>query len=1468
MQLEWFKKGQAPALVTAAKTVSVLAAFITLSACNPLGDSSRSDPSFGSSRRSVATPTPTPGSLLGLTYGTSALTFTKNKTYPTSVTYSPSLTQGTPTGYSVLYGEGFDAGISSLLSFNTTTGVFMGAASFTPTTIMSAKTVTITANDTVTLSTSTTTIAVAVEGTSAGSSTVATSAATVIANNTTTATITVTLKSSTGEGVPGQLVTLTSVRGLDTIAPASAGSDTTDASGVATFTVKSAEAGSAQLVATDSTDTVVVTQTTTVTFVSDTPATTFSSIAATGSTVVGSSSTVTITIRDPLNNPIVGIVPIFSASGTGNTVGACSASNASGISTCTLSSTVAGVKNLAITSPAALTSETTTATFTAGAVSLSQSTVTLSAASVASGGTVVATLTALDAYGNPVSSGLGAVVFTPASHSTGSFSGTAVQSTNTFTDTFTASSAGSVNISATIGGSALTSAAAALTVTASGATKLAFTTAPSATGTAGSNLGTQPVVTIQDSGSNTVTGSSANVTLAVYSDSACTVVAATTPDASSSIAGTATLAATSGVATFAGIKINLAQSALYLKASSGALTTACSSLINVSPGAYDVTKSEVTAASASVTSGSAVVATLTAKDAYGNLNPSGLPAVGSIAFTSSVVGGTGTFGAITGVYTSSFTGVLAGSVTLGATISGAAVSNNASVTVNASSINSLEFTTSPSTTGNADTALASQPVIAGKDANGNTVSSYASAVTLSAYSDTSCAVSVASGLSATTNPVTASSGVATFAGLTILKTNVQSIKADDGTRSVCFNTLAISAGAAASVAISSGDAQSGTAGSAITSFVAIVKDLNNNVKSGSTVSWAVTAGGGSLSSASNSSDTSGLSSSTLTLGTTAGANTVTATVGALTPATFNATGTAGAATKLAFTTHPPATGTVGTNLSAQPVVTVQDANNNTVTTSTDSVTLAVYSNSNCSTAAATAPDASSSIAGTATVNAISGVTTFAGIKVNLAQPELYLRASSGALTTACSSAINVSAGTLSDSVSTFTVSGSVSSIASGATATLLITPKDAFGNVRTGVVTASNSGGTSTGTYAATTGPSSGVYSIVFTGGTAGTATTITAEVGGVSLTATQSMTVTGGGPSTPTITSVSAPSNGTYVCSGGRCDQLIFSIDFSEAVTVTGTPQFVMNLGGFQNVYANYSSGSGSTTLNFMYELIAADFDSDGMALSSFQLNGGTIKSGSNVDADLTMSLPDISGILVTASDVPSTTLDQVNNDNSREVSSEARPTSIVYFMSGGRLVCAGSVIDVRYVLIAAHCVDGLDPASTSVWFGSVRARDGTSMAPRSFIVHPSYDSRTGINDIALIEFSSDVRYDSDIGAADILSSAVREGDRTVAYSWEGASGITFGSIHFTEQVALADSAPSDYYATLFDPRDTNFLALTTASGSAGNGAMIYDRNGMLVGLGNYSPNHFTSAYPTVVTRVREYVAWISSYATGASIK
>jgi hypothetical protein len=112
-----------------------------------------------------------------------------------------------------------------------------------------------------------------------------------------------------------------------------------------------------------------------------------------------------------------------------------------------------------------------------------------------------------------------------------------------------------------------------------------------------------------------------------------------------------------------------------------------------------------------------------------------------------------------------------------------------------------------------------------------------------------------------------------------------------------------------------------------------------------------------------------------------------------------------------------------------------------------------------------------------------------------------------------------------------------------------------------------------------------------------------------------------------PTVTAVtSATSNGSYKIG----DVVSIQVQFSENVTVTGTPKLVLETGATDHA-ATYQSGSGTSVLSFQYTVQAGDSasDLDATASTALQLNGGTIVDAAGNAAELALPAPGAAGSL-----------------------------------------------------------------------------------------------------------------------------------------------------------------------------------------------------------------------------------------------
>ena len=91
------------------------------------------------------------------------------------------------------------------------------------------------------------------------------------------------------------------------------------------------------------------------------------------------------------------------------------------------------------------------------------------------------------------------------------------------------------------------------------------------------------------------------------------------------------------------------------------------------------------------------------------------------------------------------------------------------------------------------------------------------------------------------------------------------------------------------ITMTSGSPQTVARNGTSTPLTVTVRDQNGDPISGRTVTWAVATGGGTLTSTSSTTNAQGVATMTYTAPATVGAATVTATVGNLTPVTFNIT---------------------------------------------------------------------------------------------------------------------------------------------------------------------------------------------------------------------------------------------------------------------------------------------------------------------------------------------------------------------------------------------------------------------------------------------------------------------------------------------------------------------------------------------------------------------------------------------------
>ena len=132
------------------------------------------------------------------------------------------------------------------------------------------------------------------------------------------------------------------------------------------------------------------------------------------------------------------------------------------------------------------------------------------------------------------------------------------------------------------------------------------------------------------------------------------------------------------------------------------------------------------------------------------------------------------------------------------------------------------------------------------------------------------------------------------------------------------------------------------------------------------------------------------------------------------------------------------------------------------------------------------------------------------------------------------------------------------------------------------------------------------------------------------SLSANKSLVVDGGAPVVESVTSSSG--NSTYIVG----DTIITNITFSEPVIVTGVPTLSLETGD-NDAISNYTSGSGTSIINFSYIVSEGHYSGDlgYVDQNALELNQGSINDAAGNNMVLLLPEPDSTGSLSSNKDL-----------------------------------------------------------------------------------------------------------------------------------------------------------------------------------------------------------------------------------------
>jgi trypsin len=205
----------------------------------------------------------------------------------------------------------------------------------------------------------------------------------------------------------------------------------------------------------------------------------------------------------------------------------------------------------------------------------------------------------------------------------------------------------------------------------------------------------------------------------------------------------------------------------------------------------------------------------------------------------------------------------------------------------------------------------------------------------------------------------------------------------------------------------------------------------------------------------------------------------------------------------------------------------------------------------------------------------------------------------------------------------------------------------------------------------------------------------------------------------------------------------------------------------------------------------------------------------------------------------------------------------------------CGGGLINSRYVITAAHCLQMIDKVNqVRVVAGVVDITNFTSKSGvkvKSWIIHPEYNPAVSMsNDIALLELPVDVPESNNIQYLSIGTTVPPTGTKVIVSGWGRTPESELGSKSqlFIEYATASDFICAQYWGIGYDKK----TMLCTSEGIKGpcegdsGGPLVYKANAndtryTAIGLVSYGyPGTCGEASIDAFAKLTSYIPWIAA--------
>lgn len=214
------------------------------------------------------------------------------------------------------------------------------------------------------------------------------------------------------------------------------------------------------------------------------------------------------------------------------------------------------------------------------------------------------------------------------------------------------------------------------------------------------------------------------------------------------------------------------------------------------------------------------------------------------------------------------------------------------------------------------------------------------------------------------------------------------------------------------------------------------------------------------------------------------------------------------------------------------------------------------------------------------------------------------------------------------------------------------------------------------------------------------------------------------------------------------------------------------------------------------------------------------------------------------------------------------------------GKFLCGGSLIDNKWVVTAAHCIDGPPDGLTHVTVGEYdrgNSRDNAEFVKtfpiKRRIMHPSYNDPIGnAHDIALVELDGTVTANDCVGFVRLPSAEVADGESCFITGWGTTeSGGRVANVLQEAQVTIVSNRECNkrYGGAISDDMvcaqgtDANGRTTDACQGDSGGPLVCQDAEGRFVlhGATSWGNGCAEKEFPGVWSRVRPHRDFIEEH-------